>query len=104
MAEFITSADIPSFSTGGAENGWAQLPNGIVIEWGTVSAPSRSGLVNITLPKALTTIYNAVVCVEHPADEGAYVTYIRSIARTQIQCYKYGSKANKIHFFAVGKA
>lgn len=35
--------------------------------------------------------------------KGAYVAYVRSISTTTLKLYKYGSAANTLRWFVVGK-
>lgn len=52
--------------------------------------------------KTLARVYNAVVCVQHPVNEGAYVAYVRAISTNTLTLYKYGSAANTLRWFVVG--
>lgn len=85
MAEFITSSDVPKlvqnqFQQLATGTGYTVLPNNICLEWGSISVSSGSQQVSVTLPKTLARVYNAVVCVQHPVNEGAYVAYVRTIS------------------------
>lgn len=103
MAEFITEADIRNqFQQLNASNGYTILPNNICLEWGSVSVSSGSQQVSITLPRKLSLAFNAVVCVQHQVNEGAYVAYVRSVSTTTLTLYKYGSAANTLRWFVVG--
>lgn len=103
MAEFITEADIRNqFRQLNASNGYTILPNNICLEWGSVSVSSGSQQVSITLPIKLSLAFNAVVCVQHQYNEGAYVAYVRSVSTTTLTLYKYGSAANTLRWFVVG--
>ena len=107
MAEFITSSDVPKlvqnqFQQLATGTGYTVLPNDICLEWGSVSVSSGSQQVSVTLPKTLARVYNAVVCVQHPVNEGAYVAYVRAISTSTLTLYKYGSAANTLRWFVVG--
>lgn len=84
-------------------NGYVTLPGGITFEWGDVSVTSGSQEVTITLPKKLSYVYQGYVSVQHSVNEGAYVAYVRSLSTTTLKLYKYGSAANTLKWFVVGK-
>lgn len=92
----------PKYSTV-VRDGYITLPGGITFEWGDVSVSSGSHEVTITLPKTLSQAYQGYVSVQHPVNEGAYVAYVRSLSITQLKLYKYGSAANTLKWFVVGK-
>lgn len=107
MTEFITSNDVPKlvqnqFQQSATGTGYTVLPNDICLEWGSVSVLSGSRQVVVTLPKTLTRVYNAVVCVQHPVNEGAYVAYVRAISTSTLTLYKYGAVSNTLRWFVVG--
>lgn len=109
-ATYMTSSQIyelingvkPSYTTVGS-NGYVTLPGGITFEWGSVSVTSGSQEVSITLPKSLSRVFQGYVSVQHSVNEGAYVAYVRSLSTTTLKLYKYGSAANTLRWFVVGK-
>jgi hypothetical protein len=107
---YITSSEVykligsvtPNYTTIGP-NGYITFPGGITFEWGNVSVASGSREVNVNLPKSLSSVFQGYVSVQHPVNEGAYVAYVRSISTTTLKLYKYGSAANTLRWFVVGK-
>lgn len=99
--ELIDSV-IPDYTTIGS-NGYITFPGGITFEWGNVSVTSGSKEVNVNLPKSLSNVFQGYVSVQHPVNEGAYVAYVRSISTTSLKLYKYGSAANILRWFVIGK-
>lgn len=107
---YITSSEVyeligsvtPDYTTIGS-NGYITFPGGITFEWGNVSVASGSREVNVNLPKSLSNVFQGYVSVQHPVNEGAYVAYVRSISTTALKLYKYGSAANTLRWFVVGK-
>ena len=109
-ATYMTSSQIyelinglrPDYTTVNS-NGYVTLPDcGITFEWGSVSVTSGSQEVTITLPKKLSYVFQGYVSVQHSANEGAYVAYVRSLSTTTLKLYKYGSAANTLRWFVVG--
>lgn len=109
-ATYMTSSQIyelingvkPSYTTIGS-TGYVTLPGGITFEWGSVSVTSGSQEVTIMFPKSLSYVFQGYVSVQHPVNEGAYVAYVRSLSTTTLKLYKYGSAANTLRWFVVGK-
>lgn len=107
---YITSSEVyelisdvtPDYTTIGS-NGYITFPGGITFEWGDVSVASGSQEVSIYLPKSLSNVFQGYVSVQHSANEGAYVAYVRSISTTVLKLYKYGSTANTLRWFVIGK-
>lgn len=92
----------PDYTTVGS-NGYITFPGGITFEWGKVSVTSGSQEVTVSLPKSLSYVFQGYVSVQHSVNEGAYVAYVRSISTTTLKLYKYGSAANTLRWFVVGK-
>lgn len=109
-ASYVTSSRVyelingvkPNYTTVGS-NGYITFPGGITFEWGKVSVTSGSQEVTVSLPKSLSYAFQGYVSVQHPVNEGAYVAYVRSISTTTLKLYKYGSAANTLRWFVVGK-
>lgn len=70
---------------------------------GDVSVASGSQEVSVYLPKFLSKVFQGYVSVQYPVNEGAYVAYVRSISTTVLKLYKYGSAANTLRWFVIGK-
>lgn len=92
----------PDYTTVGS-NGYITFPGRITFEWGNVSVASGSQEVAVNLPKSLSYVFQGYVSVQHSVNEGAYVAYVRSISTTGLKLYKYGSAANTLRWFVIGK-
>lgn len=102
--EFITGNDILSaFTQVNSSDGCVILPGGICFQWGSVVANSGSREVTVSFSKTLSAIYQAYVSVQHSVNEGGYIAYVRRFSTTNLTLYKYGSAANTLRWFVVGR-
>ena len=102
--EFITKNDISSaFTQVDYLDGCVILPGGICFQWGSVIANNDSREITVNFSKTLSAIYQAYVSVQHSVNEGGYIAYVRRFSTTNLTLYKYGSAANILRWFIVGK-
>jgi hypothetical protein len=58
---WIDTAGTSGYTQSLSSNGWTRLPNGVILQWGTVSAPPNTTSNAGTFPTSFTTVARAVM-------------------------------------------
>lgn len=83
-----------------AANGYSRLPNGLLLQWGTVSSNTSVG--NITFPTGFTALYSFVVTAESATYDSTYVALPIASNTTTANVRTGNATAISVRYTAIG--